>query len=78
MGSHFLLQRIFWIQGKEPPSPALAGEFFTTGPPGKSHCIDKMLVPWPHLIQGSPGNAVCMVCCDSWGREESDTTERLI
>ena len=34
---HFLLQRIFPIQGSNlfPPSPALAGGFFTTVPAGK-------------------------------------------
>ena len=60
MGSHFLPQGIFWIPGKEPPSPALAREFFTTGPPGKPHPIGKMLLLWPHLNQGSPGNVVCV------------------
>ena len=37
MGSHFLLQGkgIFLIQGVETVSPALAGRFFTTEPPGK-------------------------------------------
>ena len=37
VGCHFLLQ---WMNlpdpGIEPTSPALAGEFFTTDPPGKS------------------------------------------
>ena len=33
---HFLLQGIFLTQGlNEPTSPALAGGFFTTEPPGK-------------------------------------------
>ena len=58
MGSQFFLQGIFRIQGKEPPSPALAGGFFTTGPPGKPHSIGQMLVLWPHFNQGSPGNVV--------------------
>ena len=34
-GCHFLLQGIFLDQGIKPASPALAGEFFTTKPPGK-------------------------------------------
>ena len=32
---HFLLQRIFLAFPIEPASPALAGRFFTTAPPGK-------------------------------------------
>ena len=37
VGCHFLLQGIFLTQGSNPHlwSPALAGEFFTTGPPVK-------------------------------------------
>ena len=29
---------------------------------------------WHHRLDGQGG----LVCCDSWGRKESDTTERLI
>ena len=36
MGCHFLLQGIFPTQGLKQTSPALAGGFFTTEPPGKS------------------------------------------
>ena len=35
MGYHFLLQGIFPEPGIKPESPALAGGFFTTEPPGK-------------------------------------------
>ena len=38
VGCHFLLQEIFLTQGSNPylfMSPALAGAFFTTQPPGK-------------------------------------------
>ena len=35
VGCHFLLQEIFLTQGSNPPSPALAGGFFTTEPPEK-------------------------------------------
>ena len=35
MGCHFLLQGIFLTQGVEHGSPALAGGFFITEPPGK-------------------------------------------
>ena len=35
VGSHFLLQRIFPDPGTESASPALAGGFFITEPPGK-------------------------------------------
>ena len=39
VGCHFFLQGIFPIQGSKPPvSPALAGRFFTTVPPGKPEC----------------------------------------
>ena len=34
-GCHFPFQRIFLIQGSNPTFLALAGEFFTTKPPGK-------------------------------------------
>ena len=40
MGCHFLLQGILLTQESKPmspASPALAGRFFTTEPPGKSH-----------------------------------------
>ena len=41
---------------------------------------------WHHRLNGrefeqAPGDAEgqgSLVCCDSWGRKESDTTERLI
>ena len=42
MGCHVLLQGIFPIQGLDPHllvSPALAGGFFTTVPPGKPLCL---------------------------------------
>ena len=58
VGGYFLLQGIFLTQGLNPSSPALAGGFFTTEPPGK-----KMLL-WPcssplsaHLY--SPEAACC-------------------
>ena len=35
VGCHFFLQGIFPTQGSKPASPALAGGFFTTEPPGK-------------------------------------------
>ena len=35
MGYHFLLQGVFQPRGQEPTSPALAGGFFTSEPPGK-------------------------------------------
>ena len=53
--SHFLLQGIFPTQGLNPRfsvSPALAGRFFTTEPPGKpcqcvSYCPVTKSVVWP-------------------------------
>ena len=46
-GCHFLLQGIFPTQGSNPclVSPALAGGFFTTVPPGKN------LMPWGSLLR---------------------------
>ena len=38
VGCHFLLQGIFPDPGIEVTSPALAGRFFTTEPPGKPYC----------------------------------------
>ena len=38
MGCHLLLQGIFPTLGSNCPSPALAGRFFTTEPPGKPLC----------------------------------------
>ena len=47
---HFLLQELFWTQGLNPPtslvSPARAGGFFTTVPPGK---LDRLLYCWMFL-----------------------------
>ena len=37
MGCHSLLQGIFPTQGIKPASPALAGGFFTSEPPGMAH-----------------------------------------
>ena len=39
MGHHFFLQGNLPSPGMEPESPALAGGFFTTEPPGKSRYI---------------------------------------
>ena len=38
---HVLLQGIFLTQGLNPLSPALAGRFLTTAPPGKPGLTDK-------------------------------------
>ena len=38
----------------EPVSPALAGRFFTTGPPGKSWMDPVFTAALPFLIQDSP------------------------
>ena len=46
MGSHFLLQGDLPDSGIEPESPALAGGFFTTEPPGKPNCL---LIRWENL-----------------------------
>ena len=50
----------------------------------KGKTLDEML-GWHHQLDGheleqAPGvgdGQVGLVCCDSWGRKESDTTERL-
>ena len=48
VGCHFLLQRIFLAQGSSPVSPALAGRFFTTAPPGDPH-YDHHMVSIPQF-----------------------------
>ena len=58
MGCHFLLQRIFLIWGSpEPTSPAFAGRFFTTEPPGYMHAKSlqscRLCYTVDHSLQGS-------------------------
>ena len=48
---------------------------------GRRRTEDEM-VGWHHRLDGqefeqAPGVGDGQVCCDSWGRKESDTTERL-
>ena len=41
---------------------------------GSHHCLDGCESEWtPGVSDGQEG----LVCCDSWGHKESDTTERL-
>ena len=49
MGSHFLLQGIFPHPGTVPVSPALAGGFFTTKPPGKPQTLHTYAYYAPEL-----------------------------
>ena len=41
---HFLPQGIFLIESESPASPALAGRFFTTEPPGKPFPLESTVV----------------------------------
>ena len=56
-GAWALLPQSMWnLPGPEiePMSPALAGGFLTTGPPGKSWSSDvklSLLIPWLHVRQ---------------------------
>ena len=53
VGCLFLLQGVFLTQGLEPESPTLAGEFFTTDPPGKPKTSGKhlqFLLPWTRSL----------------------------
>ena len=67
-----------WLTGKDPD----AGRDW--GPEEKGMTEDEM-AGWHHWLDGrepewtpgvSDGQGV-LACCDSWGRKESDTTERL-
>ena len=49
MGCHFLLQGIFPHPGIVPMSPALAGGFFTTKPPGKPQTLHTYAYYAPEL-----------------------------
>ena len=60
-------------QGIEPESPALAGEFFTTAQPRQR----RQWHPTPVLLPGEPHGWSSLVGYSPWGREKSDTTERL-
>ena len=51
-------------------SPALTGRFFTTSSIWEA-------AKWLSYIQGVGDGQRGLVCCDSWGRKESDTTEQL-
>ena len=44
LGSHFFLQGNLPDPGTEPTSPALAGGFFTTEPPGKPYITSIVVV----------------------------------
>ena len=62
VGCHFLLQGIFMIQGLNPCSPALAGGFFITEPPGKpreSHLIIKRYTFHPYLAHSTQLTRIC-------------------
>ena len=73
--------------GIEPSSPALEGKVLTTGPPGKSlNDLFKYSLsirqrrqwhPTPVLLPGKSHGRRSLEGCSPWGREESDTTERL-
>ena len=51
VGCHFLLQGIFPNPGIKPTSPALAGRFFTTAPPGKPPTHHRLKPPASLLHQ---------------------------
>ena len=64
VGCHFLLQGIFTNQGSNPrllQSPALAGRFFTTGPPGR---------PCVHTQKENSWFALCKTVTESAERYE--------
>ena len=58
MGCRFLLQRIFQTQIK-PVSPALAGRFFSTEPPGKPILIPPEPKVWAPLFSSSLCSSLC-------------------
>ena len=72
--------------GIKPTSPALAGGFFTIGPPGKP-LIDLLELndirwrrkwqPTPVFLPGKSHWWRKLVGYSPWGRKESDTTEQL-
>ena len=67
-----------WLIGKDPDAGRDWGqeEKGTTedGMAGWHHWLDGLESEWtPEVGYGQRG----LVCCDSWGRKESDTTERL-
>ena len=51
VGCHFLFQEIFMAQGSNPCTPAPAGDFFTTEPPGKRPSGP------PYTVHGKKGGA---------------------
>ena len=61
--------------------PVLAGRFFTTESPGKpriiTRCRRRQWHPTLVLLPGKSHGRRSLVGCSPWGREESDTTERL-
>ena len=59
--------------GMEPVSPALAGGFFTPDLPRWR----RQWHPTPVLLPGKSRGQRSLVGCSPWGREASDTTERL-
>ena len=67
-----------------PVSPALAGGFFTTEPPGKpglhiasAKARRRRWHPTPVFSPGKSHGQRSLVGCNPWGRKESDMTEWL-
>jgi len=71
----------------EPVSPALAGGFLTTGPPGMSQIVNsisdcvsnwrRQWQPTPVLLPGKSHGQRSLVGYSPWGRDESEATEQL-
>ena len=67
-----------WLIGKDPDAVRDWGQ-------GEKGTIEDEMVGWHHWLKGhgfgwTPGvgdGQGGLVCCDSWGRKELDTTERL-
>ena len=75
IGSHFLLQRIFLTQELNPRLLCLL-HWQTDSLP--LHHTVKRWRQWHPTLVLLPGNGWrSLVGCNPWGREESDTTERL-
>ena len=63
--------------GIEPRSPALQANFLPPEPPVKPLCWRRQWHPTPVLLPGKSHGRRSLEGCSSWGRKESDTTERL-
>ena len=77
-GSHLPTRRLQPAQAGGLPERVQAVEGIAQSDPVSPHGPIAVAVKLCYLSQGVGDGQGGLACCDSWGRKESDTTERLI